>query len=503
MKINYIYLYFLLLISFISCNKEEFIKDSQSQNCNELLEGKPIILGEKINNPYSIENMKKALELLNNNSLSKSSIVIEPTHYYVKIIPKNFEQIFTLEKDTSIFFYNYPIDYQILEEGSYYLENPNDSLPNLYATIPVDYQFDKDINYEILDKYFNLDETNNLSKKYNFQWEELKDKAYKITSQDYDYTLSKKSKWRPLGYLYFQDDVLGKIPLEGVPVRMRHMGFTHQCCTDKNGYFFHDKTIKGKCDYSIKWKRNDFSVIHNLLNSIAESELKKNYENTISYTFTNSLDWYYAAIFRGAYTMYYGNIHNLRRPITGLKLKASTKEKDDKSAHYCNFIAHTEGLNLADIKIFSRGESSDYIYTTTIHELFHAAHATHCQNVKYKDVYDIVKESWARGASVNIANDIYPLFEKECSRKRYTGIISDLMDNDSNIKFSYKVYKNDKEITKTYFYTDKVSGYTINQIESALYRSKSWNDFKINLKNLYNNATEIYLDDLFNDWDHD
>ena len=47
---------------------------------------------------------------------------------------------------------------------------------------------------------------------------------------------------------------------------------------------------------------------------------------------------------------------------------------------------------------------------------------------------------------------------------------------------------------------DRVSGYNINQIENALQNATTWNTWKSNLKNNYNNSTEQYLDELFANW---
>jgi hypothetical protein len=47
---------------------------------------------------------------------------------------------------------------------------------------------------------------------------------------------------------------------------------------------------------------------------------------------------------------------------------------------------------------------------------------------------------------------------------------------------------------------DQVSGYSIRQIEDALQSKKTWNEWRDNIKNSYNNATENNLDALFAHW---
>lgn len=52
------------------------------------------------------------------------------------------------------------------------------------------------------------------------------------------------------------------------------------------------------------------------------------------------------------------------------------------------------------------------------------------------------------------------------------------------------------DMVKSYY--DQVQGYTIKQIEDALASQTTWNAWKNNLKNMYNNETEKHLDAAFN-----
>jgi len=47
---------------------------------------------------------------------------------------------------------------------------------------------------------------------------------------------------------------------------------------------------------------------------------------------------------------------------------------------------------------------------------------------------------------------------------------------------------------------DGVEGYTIKQIEDALEGTSTWNGWRDNIKNKYDNATENNLDALFAHW---
>ena len=71
--------------------------------------------------------------------------------------------------------------------------------------------------------------------------------------------------------------------------------------------------------------------------------------------------------------------------------------------------------------------------------------------------------------------------------KDYTLVVCDMIDgvNGVNTNHGFDAPK------------DEVSGYTIRQIEDVLSYTSSWEDWKNNIKNKYNNATEHNLDKLF------
>lgn len=72
----------------------------------------------------------------------------------------------------------------------------------------------------------------------------------------------------------------------------------------------------------------------------------------------------------------------------------------------------------------------------------------------------------------------------------YTSIIIDLMDNDN------------QRITRgTGRPVDRVSGYSISQIESALKGATSWNKFRDKVKNINSsNSDDNEIDELFANW---
>ena len=74
-----------------------------------------------------------------------------------------------------------------------------------------------------------------------------------------------------------------------------------------------------------------------------------------------------------------------------------------------------------------------------------------------------------------------------------TRVVADLIGND---------FRNQTDATNYGFTDDRdqVSGYTIRQIEDALKGQETWEKWKDNIKNRYDNVTEDNLDALFAYW---
>ena len=60
---------------------------------------------------------------------------------------------------------------------------------------------------------------------------------------------------------------------------------------------------------------------------------------------------------------------------------------------------------------------------------------------------------------------------------------------------------NQRSVYGSLYPQDRVSGYTIKQIENSLRNTNSWNEWKEHIKEQYpSNPENVYLDELFNNW---
>ncbi len=240
---------------FVSCNEDNIATptDDPIASVDNKSDG-IIVLGEQLENPYSVENMQKALDALNSSGMStKSNLVIEPTHLYVRFLPKMDEELQILKSDSTLILYTYPMDFEIETNGDYYHDPslPDTAITWQYTVVEPDFVF-PNIQYEILSELYLLEEddiddmdSDIISTKNGsvalLDWYALEDMSLELTGNIEESNgefISKRSKWRPAGKITVYDDIVGgNIPLVGALVRARRWFTTHSGYTDSNGKF--------------------------------------------------------------------------------------------------------------------------------------------------------------------------------------------------------------------------------------------------------------------------
>lgn len=123
----------------------------------------PIILGEKLENPFSVENMQKALNSLleKPNELEGAGIskrnaemlTISPTDWYI-CFKVDSTQFNTLISDTTLALSQVPLDCEIIQHGDYLEEFQNSEIKTLYTVVKPGYINPNGIDFEILDEIF-------------------------------------------------------------------------------------------------------------------------------------------------------------------------------------------------------------------------------------------------------------------------------------------------------------------------------------------------------------
>ena len=109
-------LYLIPLLMLGACDRSAGIEgDSRDQN-GKVYHGM-IELGEKLDDPYTVENMQEALAKVYPTKAGR--IDIKATDLYVRFLPKDDGQLNRL-KTLDVYLLDHPMDYRIVREGDYY-----------------------------------------------------------------------------------------------------------------------------------------------------------------------------------------------------------------------------------------------------------------------------------------------------------------------------------------------------------------------------------------------
>lgn len=124
---------------------------SSSSNPDPNNGDEPIILGQQLPNPYTVANMQAAV-----NILYGGNYPITASHLYVRFKPSSSEQLVTLDETEDLELQDYPIDYELVQDGDYY-QDPTlgtEDFHWLYTVVPANYNFPQGIQHEVLEQLY-------------------------------------------------------------------------------------------------------------------------------------------------------------------------------------------------------------------------------------------------------------------------------------------------------------------------------------------------------------
>lgn len=321
--------------------------------------------------------------------------------------------------------------------------------------------------------------------------------------------------------------------MQGVKVRARRWFTIKTGITNSNGYF-RTGSFKRPANYSINWERHHFSVKWSwwLFWSTTARYNGPKQKSAWNLNIKGGTQQYYATVFQAAHDYYYRYNYGLKNPSNSggfwrMRIRARLKNGTSSYAKVGRI------WNGSDISLQAYGRDSDNVYGTTIHELAHAAHRNVDSRAynslvwkgytgpcieqygtltisKTCDVpYSVgasarrVMETWATTVEIVLTNLRYKSYLRDYdytypwnrqgvrieSQPFYTSAGYDLIDI-----FNQRAYGSS-------YPQDRVSGYTIKQIENSLKNTNSWGEWKEHIKQQNpSNPTNQYIDELFNNW---
>ncbi|UOY05790.1 hypothetical protein L0P88_17845 [Muricauda sp. SCSIO 64092] len=340
--------YGLLILALIgiltySCKKDEIENTSEpelslSEELASESDGK-IVLGEKLSNPYSVENMRLALKSLKRkqqkepkNYSSKTlndDLDIQTTDYYVKFWVENDEQKNLLIAD-SLNLSIIPLDVEIEQEGDYFVDENTEieKAQWLYTSVVKDYQFHPDVTYEKIEDLFLIEESgleeeegdeeedetttttiagkSGISKSFLY---DLEDESLRITDnweepekeqKAKNGITARRSKRRPQGYIKVRNTVTGvPDPVVGVKVKTRRWFKWAKGWTNSKGYYKVNRGYRRSVRYTVVFKNTRGFKIWPSTISISSARYRagkhSKYGHNITFN-TNSVGWRWSTV---------------------------------------------------------------------------------------------------------------------------------------------------------------------------------------------------------------
>ena len=521
-----------LAFTLTSCEKDDLLQLKQTtrqadktESTDEIHEGE-IQLGEKYESPLLLRNMQRAADTLSKRSGLRSAVILEPTHLYVRFLPKDSAEYEQLVADTILDVTPYPLDYELTEGTVYHDKSlPYDSYQWQYAVVPIGYNLASvEIQSEKLEELYmpdgilgeEDDDNDNAgtlrsaskSPSTEFSLVQLLKEAERQTEKE---TSILKSKWRPGATIKAYDNVVGgMIPLKGVKVRICVFGFIKtQKYTDENGNVSFSKRRRS-ASYSIEWEDDKWDIRDKGTQAYYNGPRQEKWWN-LNIGIGTKKSLHYSAIHRALYEYYYGDNHGFSRPSKNLKI--SYREGSDPngkaSGSTTQACVRTWGWIASPIKIYGTSihggnYSVSSVLHTTLHELTHASHILRMNKSSYDKVKKYIRDSWADFASWKITSIIYEnmgimgkhsLFSNHTFQNQdwdyedgnpYSPLFIDLYDN-------YNQY--DKN-NPTLYPNDKVYGFSISLLDKNLCNFKDISDVETFVKKSSNKPSYINLNQI-------
>lgn len=398
---------------------------------------KQIKLGKKLENPYSVVNMRSAYANLikklekgqkgYNSQILKDSSEITTTDYYVKFWVENDEQKQLLLAD-SLNLSEIPLDVEIEQEGDYYVDGDTQIQEGqwLYASVVKDYEFPKDITFEKVEDLFLIEPSNvegeetenasktraiagrtGISKQFLF---DLEDEALRLTGnyEEPVESMVEKSKKTPEGYVKVHNTVTNKLdPVIGVKVKTRRWFKWAKGWTNSAGHYKVNRGYRRDVHYTVVFKNTKGFIVWPSLVSISSARYRAGKKSRYGHNFdfyTNSVGWRWATVnnatvkyFNYCSQMGIGQPHNNLRIValggTGYSSAPMLRRVwgyagFTSRSKVSTFFSKANGITVAanliwimykyilpDILIRSgSSKGTDGVFSTTFHELGHASH---------------------------------------------------------------------------------------------------------------------------------
>lgn len=466
----------------VSCNKEGEIFYREGERTEE--EAALTRASQEASDPFAIDAMQQALELVAADDASVPHVTLQPTGYYVKFNPQDSVQMATLD-GLGIELFGHPLDngiYPETEPDEVTEDTPLVYEP-LYAVVPADFVFPEEVDYELIygvfiqKKGLAASEENQLP---DAVYNSVLNASLKLTGNG-ELTRSAVPSFQPSARLRFEvtenDNFNLKhdtLPLVGAKVLAFYYTDVSWRVTDANGETGPICTTNTPVRYEVHWGSNRWNVYIANKNRKRISILDGTHTGPVDVIFADGTwEGVMSGMHTALYSYFYQDYPQLRDLIKGdytLNIATMTKGGRSSGAPVRPF---REIYFYGKDKGASQYNTPEEAMNTMFHELGHISHH------KLEPLKFIIRgwgkdgESWATGVEYAYMKAFFP----------------DYTDPGD----VYSAYRDDK-------YTRVVecllkNGFSMGDIQHGFHESGGWDSWQIEMRRIVTGRADMTDDE--------
>lgn len=389
-----------VLCTAFSCDKNGISAENRNPETDVPVEHGEIVLGDQLENPYSVENVKAAVKSVYPGR--RVDDIVGVTDLYVRFLPSDDDEL-TLLKSLCDKLMDHPLDFEIKKEGDYYHDKTinDDEITWQYAVVPADFKFPP-IAYEILEDCCIIDSTDDTKAVPGVDWDAVEAEAYRLSGNGAMITTVTKGAGsvHPSGRITIvDDDANGGQPfgVAGVEVQCNVFVKFSSTYTDRDGYYEIPKKFTANPRYRLVFSNSKgFGIgLNTILFPASVSTLGRNSPEGVTIRIDSSSDrkMFRRSVVNNAVYDYaercsYDDL-DITAPASNLRiwmfdsfdsssaimLHHGTVLDAESSKTLFKIVSAIVTFFSPDITIGSKNlKTYKDIYLTTVHELAHASH---------------------------------------------------------------------------------------------------------------------------------
>ena len=391
-----------------------------------------IVLGERLDDPYTVENVNRALRSLYPTRAER--VDVTPTDLYVRFLPEDesdYERLVSL----GVQMMDHPLDYRIVREGDYYHDPSLDdgAITWQYAVVPHDFVFPDDIPYELIDRcYITEHDRSKTRSAEGIDWAAVERESYRLTGNGALLAPETRAESvKPSGRITIIDpNANGGKPFGVAGVKVSCNSFVKFASTycDRDGYYEMPTAFSATPRYRLVFKNEKgFGIGINLvLVPASVSTLGKGEPDGMNTIVSNASD---GALFRRCVVnnAAYEYLERCKDDDMGIKappadlrfwifphfeasstlmLHHGAVVDDEQIAKYLGKFQSVVRLFLPDITLGTAKET-EYcdIYLSVVHELSHASHFSVVGRTYWNHFIDYILSSYIASGGQMVYGD--------------------------------------------------------------------------------------------------